>query len=223
MTEFKDNLKYLINRSGKTQSVIAQELKMTPQALSYYVNGRNPNIKILKKIANHFKVTTDFLIGVDEVPVKTVVEADDYLGLSEAALTTLEYCLKQSKTNSFTLTLNALLENKGILMRIAQYLYYDMNNVIAYGSKYKYKDPTSYGYKIDYIDGGDWNDILTNNKLKKLELIEINEALEELRQKEAEKETSFIPDKIIESTNVKKVPKVRYRKKKESTDKERKL
>lgn len=68
MSKFTDRLKLLKKISGKTQNEIAKELGITPQAMSYYMNGREPNFDTLIKLAQYFDVTTDYLIGLDDNP-----------------------------------------------------------------------------------------------------------------------------------------------------------
>lgn len=54
--------------SQKTQKQIAQDLNLTPQTLSNYIQGKtDPDIKTLIKLADYFHTTVDNLIG-HEVP-----------------------------------------------------------------------------------------------------------------------------------------------------------
>lgn len=66
MSKFTERFQLLRKESKKTQAAIAKELEMTPQTLSYYANGREPNYDTLIKIADYFKVTTDYLLGYSE-------------------------------------------------------------------------------------------------------------------------------------------------------------
>ena len=60
-------LKNLITRQT-TQKQVAEDLKMTPQTLSNYINGKTqPDCETLIKFADYFKVTVDTLLG-HEVP-----------------------------------------------------------------------------------------------------------------------------------------------------------
>ena len=48
----------------KTQKQIAQDLNLTPQTLSNYIQGKtDPDIKTLIKLADYFHTTVDNLIG----------------------------------------------------------------------------------------------------------------------------------------------------------------
>lgn len=69
MADFKDRLRELIKETNKTQKDIAKEisaeseLEISPQTLSYYVNGREPNYETLKVFAKYFDVSVDYLVG----------------------------------------------------------------------------------------------------------------------------------------------------------------
>lgn len=63
MKEFSERLKTLVQISGKSQSQIAKDLGVTPQAFSCFIHGREPNYATLAKIADYFQVSADFLIG----------------------------------------------------------------------------------------------------------------------------------------------------------------
>lgn len=63
MSIFSDRLKELRDAAGKTQAQIAESIGVTPQAFSYYINGREPNYDTLTKIANYFNVSIDYLLG----------------------------------------------------------------------------------------------------------------------------------------------------------------
>ncbi|AEY66363.1 helix-turn-helix transcriptional regulator [Clostridium sp. BNL1100] len=66
MSAFHERLKLLRDESGKTQAEIAAALGLTPQALSYYFNGREPGYDLLARLAKHFNVSTDYLLGISE-------------------------------------------------------------------------------------------------------------------------------------------------------------
>jgi transcriptional regulator with XRE-family HTH domain len=63
LSKFKERFQLLRKESKKTQAAIADELGMTPQTLSYYANGREPNYDTLIKIADYFNVSLDYLLG----------------------------------------------------------------------------------------------------------------------------------------------------------------
>lgn len=67
MNLFIERLKELIIESGKMQKEICADLGVTKQKLSKWKTGYNePSIDEIIMIAKYFKVTTDYLLGVDE-------------------------------------------------------------------------------------------------------------------------------------------------------------
>lgn len=64
LSNFAERLKELISEYGLTQKQLAQVTGITETSISKYVRGEDePSLKSLIVIANHFKCTTDFLIG----------------------------------------------------------------------------------------------------------------------------------------------------------------
>ena len=64
---FSQRLKALREKKGLTQDALARELGIGRAALGLYENGdRQPNIEILRRIAEHFNVSSDYLIGRGE-------------------------------------------------------------------------------------------------------------------------------------------------------------
>ena len=57
-----------------TQEDLAAALMVSPQAVSNWERGGYPDIILLPRIANYFKITVDELIGNDEVTRQTDVE-----------------------------------------------------------------------------------------------------------------------------------------------------
>lgn len=67
-------LKYLRNRSKKTQEDVAKSLEISRAAYSHFENDRNePDNHTLSKLADFYEVTTDYLLGrktnLDDVSV----------------------------------------------------------------------------------------------------------------------------------------------------------
>lgn len=59
-----NNLRQLVNLSGKTTTQVAKELHMSFPSLSRYMNGqRVPDINYLLRIADYFDVSVDWLVG----------------------------------------------------------------------------------------------------------------------------------------------------------------
>ncbi|MDO6353983.1 helix-turn-helix transcriptional regulator [Caloramator sp. CAR-1] len=69
---FSQRLKELRKEKMITQAKLAEEIGVTPQNISYFEKGREPSYDILIKLADYFKVTTDYLIG--RSPYKTNID-----------------------------------------------------------------------------------------------------------------------------------------------------
>jgi len=66
--EFRERLKTLRKQKGITQSDLAEILNYGYTAISNYESGRNePSIKDLKKIAQFFDVSLDYLLCVNDI------------------------------------------------------------------------------------------------------------------------------------------------------------
>lgn len=62
-------LKTLRNQSGETQAELANFLGITRAAYTNIENGkREPDYDTIKKLANHFSVTIDYLLGNEKTP-----------------------------------------------------------------------------------------------------------------------------------------------------------
>lgn len=54
--------------AGVTQAVIAEHLKVTPQAVSRWCNGENePPLATVPRIAKYFNVSTDWILGATDI------------------------------------------------------------------------------------------------------------------------------------------------------------
>ena len=62
--QFGDILRWLIDENELTQKQLAADLHMATSTLGNYVrNLREPDYATLKRIADYFNVTTDYLLG----------------------------------------------------------------------------------------------------------------------------------------------------------------
>lgn len=67
MVDFGNTLKALRLRDTLTQAQLAQKLGLTKSVISAYETGlRLPSYDVLIHIARIFKVSTDFLLGLDQ-------------------------------------------------------------------------------------------------------------------------------------------------------------
>ncbi len=66
MVDFGDRLKYLRTKNKLTQAQLAELIGVTKSMVSAYETSmRLPSFDALIKLAHVFKVTTDYLLGVD--------------------------------------------------------------------------------------------------------------------------------------------------------------
>jgi len=64
-----DKIKLLREDRGVSQLELAKILEVGNSTLSMYEsNTRKPDYEVIKKIADYFNVTTDYLLGLTEVP-----------------------------------------------------------------------------------------------------------------------------------------------------------
>ena len=64
MATFADRLKELRQKTNVKQTVIAELLGVLPRTVRFYESGeREPNIENIKKLADFFNVSTDYLMG----------------------------------------------------------------------------------------------------------------------------------------------------------------
>ena len=92
MVDFGNRLKTLRVQNDLTQAQLAQRLGLTKSVISAYENGlRMPSYDVLIIIARIFKVTTDYLLGVEK---KREV---DLSGLTEEEIIALLNLIKAMK------------------------------------------------------------------------------------------------------------------------------
>ncbi|NWO00829.1 helix-turn-helix domain-containing protein [Tetragenococcus halophilus] len=73
-----ERIKFLRNKNGWTQTYLGEKISVTKASISGYENDtRNPDKETLIKIANLFNVTTDYLLGREEVEKTTQYTSDD--------------------------------------------------------------------------------------------------------------------------------------------------
>ena len=75
----KRRIQELLFEKGITQQDLAKEINLTPATLSRNLNGLNPpKAEVIVAIANYFKVSTDYLLGLsNEKNYKTLNTNDD--------------------------------------------------------------------------------------------------------------------------------------------------
>ena len=65
-TTFSSNLQKLLSRSGKSMRMVSEDTGITASALSRYLrNLRRPDLEYVIRLAEHFNVTVDSLLGLN--------------------------------------------------------------------------------------------------------------------------------------------------------------
>lgn len=94
MTDFGNRLKNLRLRKHMTQSDLAERLGVTKSVISAYETGlRMPSYDILIKISRIFRVTTDYLLGLESK------QEIDVSGLTEDEIRALTNLVKAMQRN----------------------------------------------------------------------------------------------------------------------------
>lgn len=72
---FCDKLRCLIEEQNLTQKKVANDLNIAPSTMGGYVQGSSePDFDTLKKIANYFSVSTDYLLSVKSYNSNSLLE-----------------------------------------------------------------------------------------------------------------------------------------------------
>ena len=86
---FATRLDELLEETNTTQEVLAEYLGFARQQISSYIHEKtSPDIKTVCKIADFFKVSTDYLLGIQDIKSDnpTVRDIHNLLGLSEKSI-----------------------------------------------------------------------------------------------------------------------------------------
>lgn len=95
MVEFGNTLKTLRLQNNFTQAQLAQRLGVTKSVISTYETGlRMPSYDVLISISQIFKVTTDYLLGLEKK------QGLDLSGLTEDEIQALTELIKAMKRRS---------------------------------------------------------------------------------------------------------------------------
>ena len=97
MVDFGTKLKELRKQSGMTQQQLAEKLGITKSVVSYYeLSERTPSPEVLRDLALIFRVSTDYLLGIERVKTIDVSElSDDDIKLLLVTIETLKNKNKQ--------------------------------------------------------------------------------------------------------------------------------
>lgn len=70
-----ERLKTLRNQKGYSQRRVAELIKVAPSAVAAYETGeRTPSIDKLIALANLYRVSVDFLLGVDKTDMSKMID-----------------------------------------------------------------------------------------------------------------------------------------------------
>ena len=89
---FATNLRKVMKESKVTHEALAKVVEVTRAAIGQYCDGSSePKFDKLRKIADYFKVSIDYLLGLIDTPSTNpkIKEIHDFLGLSEKAIKAL--------------------------------------------------------------------------------------------------------------------------------------
>ncbi len=89
MSKFKERFKALRTSQGIRQVDVASHLGITPQAVSNYASGREPDYDTLISLAELFGVSVDYLIGATNSRNEQTEGFCNKTGLSDEAVDTL--------------------------------------------------------------------------------------------------------------------------------------
>ena len=133
---FATRLRSLMESNKTTQKELAEIVGTTRQAISQYADGSvQPTIEKLYKMASYFKVSSDWLIGMNDIKSTNTddVAINKRLGLTQEAIEHLEYLSSNAnlagsienelKTINFLLSEEEINQKSGLLGDIADYLY----------------------------------------------------------------------------------------------------
>lgn len=143
---FAKRLKELRNEHQLSQTELATILNISNRTISMYERGYSePNADVLAKIATHFNVTADYLIGITHSKNPDNRILSDRLNLSDEAIDILKsFPLTISRNNGVSLSdvLNAMIINckfeeilKSILLYLSRsgYDWEEMSKLITQG------------------------------------------------------------------------------------------
>ena len=188
---FATRLRSLMESNKTTQKELAEIVGTTRQAISQYADGSvQPNVEKLYKMASYFKVSSDWLIGMNDIKSPDVddVAINKRLGLTQEAIEHLTFLNENFDFdppigNNLNM-INFLLSNDNInsdflLSKIAEYFYgvkaleictnahYHVDNMVSIDSNGKETEMGSYIIK----------DFLREQDVLNIQLIDIQKSL----------------------------------------------
>ena len=134
---------FLRTKAGQKQEELADMLHVTRNYITMIeADKRTPNADMLVIIAKHFKVTSDFLLGLSDLPCGSAddMEIEKRLGLLHTVIEKLERMNERKKNDWLTFTLNHLISSDKFLNFL-----YTMTEYAAMGNNNNTKvEPSHY-------------------------------------------------------------------------------
>lgn len=124
---FPTRLRGLIESRKTTITALANVLKISRQSVSQYQDGTGqPNVDKLCKIAQHFNVSTDYLVGLSSIPSTNNDTRDicEKTGLSEHTVSRL---MQDDKRDRWAEVIDQLVLHPGVLDALHVYLFFDVD------------------------------------------------------------------------------------------------
>ncbi|MFA1820097.1 helix-turn-helix domain-containing protein [Virgibacillus oceani] len=117
MEIFRERLKDIRIENGYKQEEMAKILNVTTSGYGYYEQGRNePSLETIRKIAEAFQISTDYLLGIIDTPTHPVqFTVSEDLSLSESEIATVR------KMKEVELLSELSEQPKGNVDRLARY------------------------------------------------------------------------------------------------------
>ncbi len=147
MQSFTNRLRQLVEQAKaegkiKSQADVGMALELSPQVMSTYMNGREPNYEVACGLADYFGVTLDYLFGRTEARKQEDNITYEQLGLSSKAIDYLKELKREQDEynvitaengelgirNELLITINFLLESNvdnemDVLNTLSSYLW----------------------------------------------------------------------------------------------------
>lgn len=200
---FPKRLKKIMKDEHITQSDLAKKIGVTRQSISTYLNGdRNPDIIVLKRLADVLSVSSDYLIGLSDFEINDgdMQAFCKGTGLSEKAAIILDTLLSDS--------ISQIIESpnfENLLMRI---------DGVKSSSESFFKDIEKFGLE-NMLDLSDIVDLNRYRAIKEFESLLDNFDMRYLRKSEFEEIQK--QHLTLVSDNRKQIEEL-YKKSKEETD-----
>ncbi|MBQ8248522.1 MAG: helix-turn-helix transcriptional regulator [Clostridia bacterium] len=133
---FPERLRQLRTAKDLTQSELADELNVSRNSIFFYEAGkRNPDIVVLKKIADYFGVTCDYMIGASINKTDETRDIGDELGLSDEAIATLKDVMRKADNDFNALlyaqNINKIICNEKLIFEIATFISPNYKTIFA--------------------------------------------------------------------------------------------